>query len=771
MYFRMIRNDFLRNKLISITTMLFIAAATALVSLVAILTVNLSGSIDTLMKQAQVPDFLQMHAGDIDKERLKSFAVENENVKAYQVLDFLNIPGSKIQLGENSLIDNIQDNGFSTQSPHFDYLLDLDGQPIQAAEGELYVPIGYMKDRTAQIGDEAIVAGRKFEVAGFLRDGQMNSPLASSKRFLINEQDYKELESEGTLEYLIEFQLKDVSKMNEFETAYADAELENNGPTLTSTLFKVINGLSDGIMIALILLVGVLIVIIAFMCIRFTLLTKMEEDYREIGTMKAIGLRLADIKKIYIAKYGLIALVGSLLGLFISFTFSEPLLENIRLYMGESQYSSLSILLAIFGSIVVFVLVIGYIHLLLRRFKKISAASAIRTGSPKEKTVRKNYIFLSKNSLFTTNAFLGIKDVLSRKKLFLTMLIIMVASSFMMIVPWNTYHTVSSPSFTKYLGFGEMDLMVSIYQSLEPNEKEKEVADYLSKNDSIDQYVKITSKSFKVKKEDGSEEKIVIELGDHSAFPIEYNSGNAPEKRNEIALSSMNASEFRKQVGDTIEIITDSGMKRFVVSGIYSNIFNGGKTAKANFIDNTAPTMWLSHYIELKNPDQIALETEEISQALPFAKVTDANNHKKQVFGTTIASIKIAAIIALVVALFITGLVSLLFMRLLVAKDRSTIAMLKAIGFNNQDLSRQYATRGIFILIIGVAGGNILASTLGESLAGLAISSFGVEKLTFVSHPLIYLGCPLLMLLVTLLATKLGTKQAGRIAIAENLKE
>lgn len=771
MFFQIIRNDLLRNKLISVTTMLFITAATMLVSIVAILTVNLVGSIDTLTKQAKIPDFLQMHNGDIDKGRLQSFAIEHENVKDFQVLDFLNITGSKIQLGENSLIDNIQDNGFSTQSPNFDYLLDLDGQPIDPAVGELYVPIGYMKEGIAQVGDQAKIAGKEFQIAGFLRDAQMNSPLASSKRFLVHEQDYQELASEGTLEYLIEFQLKDSSKTNQFETAYADAGLEANGPTLTGGLFKVINGLSDGIMIAMILLIGFLIVMIAFMCIRFTLLTKIEEDYREIGTMKAIGLRLADIKEIYLAKYAVIALVGCLIGLILSFIFSHPLLENIRLYMGESDYASWSILLAIFGSGFVFLLVIGYIHFLLRRFRKISAASAIRTGSPEEKTVRKNYFFLSKNRLLPTNVFLGIKDVLSRKKLYATMFIVLLLSCFIMIVPWNTHQTVSSPSFTKYLGFGDMDLMVSMYQSDEPLESEQQVVNYLNEDSSINKFVQIISKSFKAKTEDGLEEKIVIELGDHAAFPIEYNTGKAPEQPNEIALSSMNAAAFEKQVGDTIEIITDNGTKNFVVSGIYSNILNGGKTAKANFSDETAPTMWLNYYIKLSDTSQIAAIAEEMSQALPFVKVTDANNHKQQVFGTTMASIKTAAKVALIVALFITGLVSILFMKLLVAKDKPAIAMLKAIGFTNQDLANQYATRGIFILIIGVAGGSILASTLGESITGMAISFFGVDSLTFSSHPLIYLGFPLLMLFVTLLATKLGTNQAGKIRIAENIKE
>ena len=47
-----------------------------------------------------------------------------------------------------------------------------------------------------------------------------------------------------------------------------------------------INALSDGIMIAVILLVSAAAVLIALLCIRFALLAEIEEDYREIGVMR-----------------------------------------------------------------------------------------------------------------------------------------------------------------------------------------------------------------------------------------------------------------------------------------------------------------------------------------------------------------------------------------------------------------------------------------------------------------------------------------------------
>lgn len=91
MYYRTIRNDMLRNKAITLTTMIFVAAAAMHVSLTAILIVNLSGAIDTLMTQAKTPHFMQMHSGELDTTQLLAFWEQNGDIDEFQVFEFLNI--------------------------------------------------------------------------------------------------------------------------------------------------------------------------------------------------------------------------------------------------------------------------------------------------------------------------------------------------------------------------------------------------------------------------------------------------------------------------------------------------------------------------------------------------------------------------------------------------------------------------------------------------------------------------------------------------------
>ncbi|MBB4826330.1 putative ABC transport system permease protein [Sporosarcina luteola] len=771
MYSRMIRNDMSKSRLITLATTLFIAAAAMLVSLAAVLVIHLSGAIDTLMKRSETPHFMQMHRGDIDLARLEEFAEQHDNVQEFQVLKFLNIDGSQIRFGNHSLVNHVQDNGFSVQSEKFDYLLDLNGNIIQVNDGELYVPISYWKDGITKVGDEAVISGKLFTVAGFLRDSQMNSSLASSKRFLISPNDFEDLQNRGSIEYLIEFRLVDFSQLKEFETAYALADLETNGPTLTYPLFKTINAISDGMMIGVIILVSLLVVAIAFMCIRFTLLTKIEEDYREIGVMKAIGLRVSDIKRMYLGKYAFIAAMGSILGFLLSFLFQGVLLANIRLYMGESENASLGWLFGVLGSLFVFTAILVYVNGVLKRFHKISAAEAIRFGMSQDKTQRTKGFRLRDKKLLTANIYLGIKDVLTRKRLYGTMLAVLVISTFMMIVPQNLYNTISSDDFIKYMGIGKSDLRIDVQQTENIVGKSSEIRNMMQNDNTISKYAMFTTKTFKMRLKDGTEETIKIEIGDHSQFPVEYSEGRAPIAEDEIALSVLNAEELARKVGDTVPVVIHGMEQDLTVSGIYSDITNGGKTAKAVFDDNTAESMWVVFAAKLADPILIESKVSEYASKFSYAKVSNINQYILQTFGSTMNSVGKATYSAIAVALILSVVITLLFMKMLIAKDRYSISVLKAIGFTNSDIQTQYISRSVFILVIGIFVGTILANTLGEMIAGGLISSFGASTFQFTINPITaYLFSPLLLISFVLIATVVGALGAGRLTISGNIK-
>ncbi|MFO8069967.1 MAG: FtsX-like permease family protein [Alkalibacterium sp.] len=772
MYYKLIKNDFQKSKAVTLTTVFFVAAAAMLVSLAMILVINLTGAIDSMMTKAETPHFMQMHAGELDMERLNVFAEESEFVEEFQVLEFLNLEGARIVLADSSLAQSLQDNGVSSQSEKFDYLLDLDDEIITAEDGELYVPINYMREGLAVVGDRALISGKEFTVSGFLRDSQMNSTLSSSKRFLVSDNDFEELRSSGSIEYLIEFRLDDLSALGAFESEYNAAGLEANGPTITYPLFRLINSISDGMMIAVILLVSIMVVLIAFVSIRFTLLAKIEEDYREIGVMKAIGLRLSDIKRIYLAKYAAIALVGSAIGYALSFLFKDLLLVNIRLFMGESDSASLAPLFGALGVFIIALTIMIYVNRVLKRFKKISAAEAIRFGTARGKSHTSKRLLLSENKLFNPNIFLGVKDVLARKGLYATMLAVLVISAFIMIVPQNLYNTISSKDFITYMGIGRSDMRIDIQQTDNIAEKTAQVADRIGKDTDVDSYALLTTKTYDVIMEDGSTERLIIELGDHLQFPLEYAEGSAPVAEDEVSLSEINARELEKVAGDSITLLINGAEKDFTISGVYSDVTNGGKTAKAAFDDDTAETMWSIVNIELADASTVESKAQEYQDSFGFAKVSAIDEYVLQTYGSTINSVGTAAYAAAAIALSISVLVTLLFMKMLVAKERYAIAVMKAFGYTSRDIRMQFASRAVFVLLVGAVTGTLLANTLGQLLAGQAIAYVGASSFSFTVNPVLsYLLSPMLMLSFVMIATVAGTADIGQIKISENIKE
>jgi len=772
MYRRIIRNDIKNNKLIALIILLFVTAATMLFSLAAILVINLSGAIDTLMTEAKTPHFMQMHSGEIDHKRLADFAEKNGKVRDFQVLEFLNIDGTKIIINGSSLMDSVQDNGLCIQSEAFDFLLDMDNEIIDASDGEIYLPIFLMKDGTAKLYDKAIICGKEFTVAGFLRDSQMNSLLSTSKRFLISENDYKKLRELGSVEYLIEFILKDLSQLRSFENDYISAKLESNGPIITYPLFKIVNGFSDGLMIGVILLISVLIVIIGLMCIRFTLLGKIEEDFREIGVMKAIGLRISDIKKIYLSQYTAIALGGCILGYALSFLFKGMLLENIRLYMGESMNASIDQVFGIIGILLIFLTIIAYVNNVLKRFKKISPAHALHFGVSQEGYRGGKYFELNKNKVLNTNIFLGMKDVLSRKKLYITMLIVLVISAFIMILPQNLYNTISSKDFFRYMGIGNCKMLINIGQTSDIVKKAEEIGKTMESDASISQYVILTTKVFSIKMPDESEELMKIELGNHSVFPVNYSKGMAPDSEDEIALSTLNADDFKKDIGDVITLFIDGKSTDLTVCGIYPDITNGGKTAKAVFSDNSEDIVWCAVAADIIDDSLIKGKISEYANKFDFAKVQSVDKYSEQIFGQTRDAIRKASTVSIIVAMLIAALITLLFMKMLLAKDKYSISVMKALGFTSLDINVQYIWRSIFVLVMGIVLGTIFTNTLGETLARMVFSTFGASTFQFtINSSLVYLLYPMMLICAVLLATIFGTLGTNKIMISQYIKE
>ena len=749
---RMIINDLRSNKMVSAATFIFMAVTAMLLGLSIFLFANLSGSIDRLMAEAGTPDFLQMHSGDPEEERLTAFSEQREDVEAMQVCRFLNLQNSQLSIGGESLDNNMQDNGLCCQSELFDYMVDSGNKVIRPAEGEVYVPVCYRKEYGLETGDIMRIGSEELLVGGFLRDSQMNSMMASSKRFLVSETDYERLRPLGSEEYLIEFKLKEGSDVNAFATAYKDAGLPDNGPTITFPLIRMMNALSDGMMILVILLISIVVLLISMLCIRYIILTQLEKDRPEIGMLKAVGISRRDIGRLYFSKYLLLSAAGCAAGIILAVITGKPLGTHMKELYGEAGNTGMIYAFMILGALAAEGIILLSVYRSIRRTDKMSAVEALY----------------------------GINS--NRKKnLWLPATIITAAALFMILVPWNMRSTLNAPEFVTYMGIGESQIRIDIRQTRDAGSKAAEVADEVGHDSRVRELALMQTGSYKTVLPNGSSYDLMIEYGDHSRFPVRYTEGRCPEKEGEIALSVLNAEELGIKTGDTLAVIREKkdGKKAeepCTVCGIYSDVTNGGKTAKACIKDpdDRTPVMWSVIYLSLADEKTAGEWVNEYQQRYASAedgvRVTLIADYLKGTYGQTITNISNAAIISATMSCIILFVVILLFLRLVIWRERGDSSLKKALGFTSSDIRKEYLRKAMTYILPGVALGIFAGIVPGQSLAAMLLRSMGAYSFHFIIEPAaVFAAAPALILAVVLGAARLSLSEVNSIEAYECL--
>lgn len=751
MIIKLIGNDVRRHKLSSFMTVFFMAVCAMLTALTVLLFSGLLGAVGSLMDKAQVPDYMQMHAGKLDEPEIACFAERHGEIREWQICPFLNLDNSRITLGGHSLADSTQDNGLCMQGERFDFLLDTENKIPKVWPGEVYVPVCYRTRYGLSAGDNMAVKGigeaEEFVIAGFLRDAQMNSMMASSKRFLVNAADYERIKQQDggnnyQEEYLIEFLLEEGTDTNVFGTAAAKAGLPANGPAITKPLIRMMNVLSDGTLVFVIFLVSIMILLISLLCIRFMLLLQLERDRREVGMLKALGIGKAQIRRLYFAKYFLFSLTGAGIGILTALLLKNPMERQIQELYGVPEGGFQTGILGLMAVLFTEGIILIFIRIMFKRMDKMSALKAL-LGAQEIKTGRGQCLLIG---------------------------FVAAACVFLALVPQNLSSTMSAPEFVTYMGIGDGEIRMDVRRTKDVDRTAEQIAAALEADAWVDKYAVLHTKSCTAVLSDGKRVNLAVETGRHGIFPINCLEGRLPEKEKEIALSSMNAEELGVSVGGNLRLLAGGKEADYRVCGIYSDITNGGKTAKAYHVEGSGPVIWSVIYVSLKGSDQMQLTQKEQWMAgyrLMGADVIDIGDYVKDTYSQTLEQLRLASLTALGIAVSVTALVAVLFMRLIVEQNRNLISLYKALGFTSRNLERTYFIKGMCPVISGIAAGLLTGNLWGEGICGMILKSFGVDGFRFVTVPARVLAVSFLLLITAASAVWMGIREIKRVRAIE----
>jgi putative ABC transport system permease protein len=142
--------------------------------------------------------------------------------------------------------------------------------------------------------------------------------------------------------------------------------------------------------------------------------------------------------------------------------------------------------------------------------------------------------------------------------------------------------------------------------------------------------------------------------------------------------------------------------------------------------------------------------------------------------GGVTTQIEVATIAVVVIGMLITALIVILFMMLRLAKDISQIAVIKALGFTNFDVRKQYLYKIGMVSIAGIFAGTLISNILGESIVSLALSmtEIGISKISFIINPgLTFVIVPFMLFTVAVGMTWISTSQLKEYNIISLINE
>lgn len=336
MLYRILKKDLLRRKGVNVILFLFITIATIFLASSVNNILVVSSAVSYYMEFSRVPDVNFIMKGDTEKEKAEEWLDNGAKyVKEYGDSSMIALSDQNMKIIKNGKKKEYDAAGTSVYlaAAGMEYckVFDLEGKPFPLKKGEAALTRDAMEKNHLKSGDKISVSVGKTEmeltVSRQMKDAAFGSDMAGMNRFIVSEEDYETFRKDENAENIRMFCVM-TDKATEFVRELNNQDFTTVLSTVSKSMYKMIYSF-DMIMAALLILVGICLILIALLVLRFTLVFTMEEEYREIGIMKAVGFRNFAVKKVYLLKYLVLVTAGTVVGFAASIPISRAMVASV----------------------------------------------------------------------------------------------------------------------------------------------------------------------------------------------------------------------------------------------------------------------------------------------------------------------------------------------------------------------------------------------------------------------------------------------------------
>lgn len=766
MYLNILKKDLKRKKAMNIILLLFIILATMFVSSSVNNIINVTTALDNYFDMAKVPDYLAITMNkdcDVDIEETVNPASE---IDSFATEDILYLGTDNFTFEDEDIIV-----GGGSHMVHSDIAMNYflsDGSILEKVKpGEFYMTEGKAETLGVKVGDKLTIElngmSREFILADKIKDALFGSNQMSYTRYIISEEDFNSfLLAENTEDYyggsLVYMYSSDMEAAKQQVKPLAD----NSVLTLDRASIEFMY-IFDMIVVGILLAVSIMLIAIAFVVLRFTISFTLSEEFREIGVMKAIGIGNFKIRGLYLVKYAALSVIGAVVGLTLSFPFGDMLMSvsSQSIIMGNQN----PVLIYILCAVLVITVILLFCYGCTGKVNKMTPVDAIRNGQTGERFRKKSVMSLGKSKLPAT-PFLALNDLVSSPKCYGIVSLTFFLCLSLMLMLSATVSTMNSDSLAATFGWAGCDIYLDskigsecmledgreiLKKHLEDMEKT------LAEHDIPAKCYKEMQFSLPVSFGE-NESNVCMYQGTGTTMDMyEYTAGTVPQNTDEIAMTRITADKLNADIGDTVTIKTIDGEKEYIISAFFQSMNMMGDGIRfhndeyINYIQTIGYIYTQIAFTDSPDSKEIEQRKEEIQKIFPdYEKIQTCAEAVADMIGVTET---LAAVKSLVVVLTIVlaALITVLMERSFIANEQGEIALMKAIGTRNGKIYAYHALRFLFVGMIAVIIGEILAMPLTHLCIDPIFKMMGMElAVNYVVNPMeMYVLFPLVILTTT----------------------
>lgn len=659
---------------------------------------------------------------------------ETEKVEIQDVV-FVNYHVNGYDAGGNGMVAeyNPEEYEYYIYNKNFS---DREKEPPLLGEGEVYISPSFTALYEAEIGDkvEVEITGEKdvytFTIAGFFEDPFMGSSMMGMKTMLVSKTDMQKLEEKikeagenaiGGIGSAFHIFMNEKSEktVSEFQ-----GEINEQTDLNSYAWFTYQKDTMMGFMLILqnifagFLLVFVLVLlVVAMLVISHSIVSSIEQDYTDMGILKAVGFTEKDLQMVKTMQYVTAIVTGIILGIPVS----VPVVKLVnRITVTATGLMIPAKLPAGLCAGVLFMVLFLLIVVIFRKTAKIGKISPVRAIRGGAEDVYFQSRFTTPIGKRGLNFHLALRQLVSGKKQYISACLVTVLLVFFLSLVGRIGAWIGEDGEGLMQSFGACPYDIGIKCNGDMQEE-------TWREDVVQAGVK-DSYEFKI-------ERAVVNDIDYMmnviSKPEYYNilEGRTCLYDNEMVVTEFVAKEMDVKIGDTVNVTFGGECEEFLVTGInqcandmganfsiskegYLRFEEAGKGFFTYYIlEDASKQEELFETLEEKYGDRIVLDENTWSGLESIVLAMDAVRILMYVI----------TIIFILIVIAMTG-------SKILYREQKDLGIYKSLGFHSERLRIMFALRFGIVAVIGSGAGIVVSVLFTEGLVEMMLKICGISK-------------------------------------------